>query len=129
MRSRWSDRIKTIEKPLFPGYVFCHFSPHRRLPILTTPGVLHIVGIGKEPVPVDANEIETVWATLHSGVLLRPWPFLLVGKRVRVERGPLMGIEGIVTQFKGSCRLVVSVSLLQRSIAAEVERECVRPIN
>lgn len=128
VRSRWSDRIKTIERALFPGYVFCNFSPHRRLPILTTPGVLHIVGFGKEPIPVEANELEAVWTTLHSGVLLRPWPFLQVGKRVCVERGPLTGIEGVVTQFKGSYRLVVSVSLLQRSIAAEVEREWIRPI-
>lgn len=128
-RSRWSDRIKAVEKPLFPGYVFCNFNPSLRLPVLTTPGVLHIVGIGKEPVPVDRRELTAVWATLQSGLLLRSWPFLQVGERVVVERGPLMGVEGVVTHLKGTYRLVVSITLLQRSIAAEIEREWIRPLH
>jgi transcription antitermination factor NusG len=127
VRSRWSDRIKSIEKPLFPGYVFCNFSPYTRLPILTTPGVLHIVGIGKEPVPVDDLEIAALWKTLRSGLSLQPWPFLQLGERVVVERGPLTGVEGIVARFKGEYRLVLSISLLQRSIAAEIERDWIRP--
>ncbi len=129
IRSRWSDRVKSVEKPLFPGYVFCVFDAHARLPVLTTPGVLHIVGIGREPVPVDSLEMEAVWMTLRSGLLLRPWPFLQVGETVVVERGPLTGVEGIVTRFKGAYRLVVSISLLQRSIAAEIERDWIRPIH
>lgn len=128
-RIRWSDRVKTVEKPLFPGYVFCGFDPHRRLPILTTPGVLHIVGFGKEPVPVDDVELEAVRATLRSGLLVRPWPFLQVGERVVVERGPLAGVEGRISQFKGAFRLVVSISLLRRSIAAEIERGWIRPVS
>ena len=128
VRNRWSDRVKAIEKPLFPGYVFCNFSPSVRLPILTTPGVLHIVGVGKEPIPIDRMEMEAVWATTQSGLALRPWPFLQVGNKVMVERGPLAGVHGMVTQLKGACRLVVSISLLQRSIAAEIEREWIRPI-
>jgi transcription antitermination factor NusG len=125
---RWSDRIKTVEKPLFPGYVFSNFDPNRRLPILTTPGVLHIVGFGKEPLPIDTNELEAVWATLRSGVLVRPWPYLQVGERVTVERGPLAGVEGLVQRLKGAFRLVVSITILQRSIAAEVDREWIRPV-
>jgi len=127
-RSCWSDRIKNTEKPLFPGYVFCSFEPYRRLPILETPGVLHIVGFGKEPIPVDDLEIETIRATLRSGLLVSPWPFLQVGEQVMVERGPLAGVVGRVVQFKGVYRLVASVSLLQRSIAAEIDREWITPI-
>lgn len=127
VRSRWSDRFKCVEKPFFPGYVFCNFNPQYRLPVLTTPGVLHIVGIGKAPVPVDELEIEAVMAAVRSGLLLRPCPFLQVGDKVVIERGPLTGVEGIVTHFKGAYRLVVSVTLLQRSIAAEIERESIGP--
>ena len=86
------------------------------------------MGIGKEPVPVDELEIEAVWATLRSGLWVRPFPFLEVGQRVVVERGPLAGVEGFVTEFKGAYRLVVSIGLLQRSIAAEIEREWTRPV-
>jgi len=128
VRSRWSDRVKSVEKPLFPGYVFCSLDPDRRLPVLATPGVLHILGIGKEPVPVDEREIEAVWKTVRSGLLVRPQPFLEIGERVIVEAGPLAGVEGIITQFKGSYRLAVSVTLLQRSIVAEIEREWIRPL-
>ena len=127
-QSRWSDRLKIVEKPLFPGYVFCSFNPLLRLPILTTPGVLQVVGVGKEPIPVNQAEIEAVWATLRSGLLVRPWPFLEVGETVVIERGPLTGTEGIVKEFKGTYRLVVSITLLQRSIAAEIERDWIRPV-
>jgi transcription antitermination factor NusG len=126
-KNHWSDRVKTIEKPLFPGYVFCHFSAQVRLPILTIPGVLHIVGIGKAPQPVDELEMAALWKTLRSGLLLQPWPFLTVGQRVVVERGPLTGVEGMVIRFKGTYRLVLSISVLQRSIAAEIERGWIRP--
>lgn len=128
IQSRWSDRVKVLQRPLFPGYVFCSFSATNRSPILATPGVLHIVGIGKEPIPVDAKEMQAVWTTLQSGLVLRPWPILRVGERVRVERGPLAGVEGVVTHIKGIYRLVLSITLLQRSIAAELEREWIRPI-
>ena len=128
VESRWSDRTKRIEKALFPGYVFCSFNPNQRLPILATPGVIQIVGIGKEPQPVDQAELEALACTLRSGVLTKPHPYLAVGERVMVERGPLAGVEGMVTQFKGRFRLVVAITLLQRAIAAEIERDWVRPI-
>ena len=128
VESRWSDRLKRIERALFPGYVFCSFDPNRRLPILATPGVVQIVGCGKEPRPVDEGELESLWRTLQSGVLTQPHPYLELGERVMVERGPLTGVEGIVTQFKGGFRLVVAISLLQRAIAAEIDRDWVRPL-
>jgi transcription antitermination factor NusG len=128
VRTRWSDRIKSADQVLFPGYVFCSFNPAYRLPILSTPGVLHVVGVGKEPAPVSEPEITALWTTLQSGVAVGPWPYLQSGDWVIVERGALAGVEGIVTHFKGEYRLVVSIALLQRSISAEIERDWVRPL-
>ena len=128
-RRRWSDRVKQVELPLFPGYLFCQFDVNDRLPILTTPGVIGIVGAGKLPIPVDIEEIEAVRAILRSGLAAQPWPLLRVGSKVYIERGPLAGLEGIITNTDKVYRLVVSVSLLQRSVAVEIDREWARPIN
>lgn len=125
---RWSDRVKQLDLPLFPGYLFCRFDVRNRLPILTTPGVISIVGAGKTPVPVDDDEIEAIRAILRSGLAAQPWPFLRVGSKVYVEGGPLAGVEGIITNTDKVYRLVVSVSLLQRSVAVEINREWARPI-
>ena len=100
----------------------------RLLPILTTPGVIGIVGAGKTPVPIDDEEIEAVRAILRSGLAVQPWPLLRVGSKVYIEGGPLAGLEGIVTNTDKVYRLVVSVSLLQRSVAVEIDREWARPI-
>lgn len=120
-RRQWSDRIKEFDLPLFPGYLFCRFNPLGRLPILVTPGVVRVVGIGKKPVPVDDAEITAIRTLVQSGLSGRPCPFLQVGQRVQVERGPLSGIEGILIGSKGRHRLVLSVTLLQRSVAVEVD--------
>ena len=125
---RWSDRIKKLELPLFPGYMFCEFDVSDRLPILTTPGVIGIVSAGKIPVPVDDDEIEAIRTILRSGLVAQPWPFLRVGSKVYIEGGPLAGLEGIVTSTDKVYRLIVSVSLLQRSVAVEIDREWARPI-
>jgi len=121
-RRRWSDRIKELELPLFPGYVFCRFNPLVRLPILMTPGVIQVVGIGRSPVPVDDAEIAAIQTAVQSGLPRQPWPFLQIGQRVRVECGPLCGLEGILVDFKGRHRLVLSMTLLQRSVAVENHR-------
>jgi transcription antitermination factor NusG len=128
-RRRWSDRIKELELPLFPGYLFCRFDVSDRLmPILTTPGVIGIVGAGKTPIPVGDEEIESIRAILRSGLAAQPCSFLGIGSRVYVERGPLAGVEGIVTSTDKVYRLVVSVDLLQRSVAVEIDRDWARPI-
>jgi len=128
-RRRWSDRIKELELPLFPGYLFCRIDvSDRLLPILTTPGVIGIVGAGKTPVPVDDEEIEAIRAILRSGLAVQPWPFLRVGSKVYIEGGPLAGVEGIITNMDKVYRLIVSVNLLQRSVAVEIERAWARPI-
>src|SRR5258707_13539511 len=90
----WSDRIKEFELPLFPGYVFCRFNPLDRLPILVTPGVVRVVGFGKNPVPVDDAEIAAIRIVVQSGLPRQPWPFLQIGQKERVECGRLCGLEG-----------------------------------
>jgi transcription antitermination factor NusG len=128
VEKRWSGRVREVSAPLFPGYVFCQFDVHKRLPVLVTPGVIAVVGRGKTPVPVDAPEMEGIRELVSSGVKAEPWPFLECGQKVRVESEALRGLEGILVQFKGNHRIVLSVSLLQRSVALEIDRSCVRPI-
>jgi len=125
---RWNGRLKEGNAPLFPGYVFCQFEPQKRLPILVTPGVIAVVGRGKVPVPVDDSEIDAIQAIVSSGVSAEPWPFLEVGQKVRIESEALQGLEGILVQFKGNHRIVLSVSLLRRSVALEIDRSSVTPI-
>jgi transcriptional antiterminator NusG len=126
---RWSGRVKEVATPLFPGYVFCRFDVLKRLPILVTPGVTALVGRGRIPVPVEASEITAIQAMVSSGLPAEPWPYLEVGQKVRVEDDALRGIEGILIGFKGSRRIVVSVSLLRRSVALEIDRARVTPLH
>jgi transcription antitermination factor NusG len=125
-RKHWSDRIKEVQAPLFPGYLFCRFDPQNRLPILKTPGVIQIVGYNRQPIPVDEDEVKSVQTLVTSGIPNQPWPFLKVGEKVRVEAGPLRGLEGVLVEFKGNRRLILSVSLLQRSVAVEMDAAFVR---
>jgi transcriptional antiterminator NusG len=120
-RKRWSDRIKNVKAPLFPGYLFCRFDPQNRLPILKTPGVIQIAGYNRTPAPVEESEIQAIQAVMASGLPNRPWPFLGVGDRVRVEAGPLRGHEGVLLEFRGGHRLVLSITLLHRSVAVEID--------
>ena len=127
-RRVWSDRTKEVEVPLFPGYTFCRFDPLHKMPILTTPGVVSILESSTGPIPIDEHEIEAVRKLLASGLPVGPWPFLREGQSVIVERGPFSGVEGLIITLKNRYQLVVSVSLLQRSVAVEIDRECVRPL-
>jgi transcription antitermination factor NusG len=129
VRKHWSDRIKEVESPLFPGYLFCRFNPHDRLPILKTPGVIQIVGFRGGPTAVDESEIRSIQTLVAAGVPHQPWPFLAAGDRVRIESGPLVGLEGILTEVKRSHRLVLSVTLLQRSVAVEIDSALVTAIH
>ena len=128
-RRLWSDRIKEIEQPLFPGYVFCRLNPSNRFPILAIPRIFLIVGVGKIPVPIHEAEIAAIQATVKFGLQSQPWPFLQIGQRVRIERGPLCGLDGILLDVRGHHRLVLSVTLLNRSIAVRLEDAWVRPVN
>jgi transcription antitermination factor NusG len=113
--------VKEVEAPLFPGYLFCRLNPQDRLPILKTPGVIQVVGSNRTPTAVDEQEIQAIQAMVASGIPNQPWPFLATGDRVRIESGPLSGLEGILIEFKGNHRLVLSVTLLQRSVAVEID--------
>lgn len=126
---QWSDRKKTLERFLFPGYVFCRLNPDDRLPVLMMPGVVNVVGFGSQPAAIPEQEIEHVRTMVGSGLLVTPWPFLSVGQTVVLEHGPLAGVEGILQQIKKTFRLVVSVQMLQRSVSTEVDRAWVRPIS
>jgi transcription antitermination factor NusG len=127
--SQWSDRKKQIDRCLFPGYVFCRFDPQDRLPVLTIPGIVGIVGFGKGPSPIPDQEIQAVHGIVGSGLLVCPWPFLETGQTVVIERGPLAGVEGILQEIRKTFRLVVSIRLLQRSVSAEVDRAWIRPVS
>jgi transcription antitermination factor NusG len=128
VEKRWSDRTKKIDKFLFPGYIFCRFDPNDRLPILTVPGVVDVVGFGKSPQLIPDIEIERVRRIAESGLPITPYPYLQVGQAVLIEHGPLSGVEGILVELKGKTRLVVSVNLLRRSVSAEIDRHSIRPI-
>jgi transcription antitermination factor NusG len=128
-KRRWSDRVKQLDLPLFPGYVFCRIDIGARLlPIVTTPGVLGIVSAGRYPIAVSDPEIEAVQAVVRSGLPAMPWPGLSAGSPVLIEHGPLAGLEGVVLEVNKKYRLIVSVPLLQRAVAVEIEREWVRPL-
>lgn len=125
---QWSDRVKQVELPLFPGYLFCRFDPNDRRPLVITPGVLQIVGVGKSPASLDEVEIDALRVAASSEIRRQPWPYLCEGTRVKVIHGNLSGLQGILINFKGNHRVVLSVSLLQRSVALEVDLSWVMPL-
>jgi transcription antitermination factor NusG len=118
---RWSDRVKRVEVPLFPGYLFCRIDPTRRLPILQIPGVLSIVSAGKAPLYVEAAELDAIRAALHANLPLTPVPYLAIGQKISITSGPLQGLEGILEQVKSRRRLLLSVTMLHRSVAVELD--------
>lgn len=123
-----NGRATPLEVPLFSGYVFCRFDVNRRQPILMTPGVFQIVSINGYPTPVDEQEIAAIQAVTRAGIPAQPWPFLKEGRRIRITDGPLRGLEGPVEKCKGAFRLIVGISLLQRALSVEVERQWIQPL-
>ncbi len=122
VRKRWSDRWKEIELPLFAGYVFCRFSDgEARGPIVTTPGVIRIVSLGRELTPISDIEIESIRAVLNHKSSATPCRYGQIGDKVRVVVGPLAGIEGILTGYKNRSHLILSVTTVQSSIAVEID--------
>ena len=129
VKRQWTDRVKSVELPLFPGYLFCQFDFNARFPILSAPGVNFIVGMGRVPVPVPPAEIESIRSLVKSGLHYEPHPYLAVGQLVQIEQGALAGLIGLITEVKGNSRLILSINLLMRSVSAEIDRSWVRPIN
>jgi transcription antitermination factor NusG len=128
-KRQWSDRIKVLDLPLFPGYLFCRIDLSRRLPLLTTPGVLYLVGKGRIPEPVDDTEVMAIQSVVRSGLPALPWPSVVVGQKVRLERGPLRGIEGVVAKIADQHRIYVNATLLQRSVSVQVDSDWVSTLD
>jgi transcription antitermination factor NusG len=118
---QWKDRRKVLSLPLFPCYVFLHSSLRQRVEVLRTPGVHQFVGFGGVPCPIPAEEIEAVQCAVGSSLAVEPHPFSSCGDRVRVKAGALAGAEGILVRTKSRYRLVLSIELLNRSVAVEVD--------
>ena len=122
---RWKDRKKLLSLPLFPCYVFVQSPPDRWLPILSTPGVHSVVSFGGTPSVVPYSEIEAVRRISEGPLKAEPHPFLQCGDRVRLIEGPLQGLEGLLVRKKSLWKFLVSVEMLQRSVAVEVDSSMV----
>jgi transcription antitermination factor NusG len=118
---RWKDRTMRLALPLFPCYLFLRGMKERRLEVVTTPGIVSILSINGEPAAIPESEIESVRKAIEWGNRIEPHPFLRCGDRVRVIFGPLQGLEGILVRKKNLYRLVLSVEILERSAAVEVD--------
>lgn len=118
---KWQDRAKRLWLPLFPGYVFIREGMDRQFQIVTTPGVIQVVGWGGRAAIVPQSQLNTVRQIVESSVPVEAHPYLASGDRVRVKGGPLAGLEGILTRKKGISRLIISIDMLGRSAAVEVD--------
>lgn len=117
----WSDRKKIVESPLFSGYVFCRFIAEARGPVVTTPGVIRIVGSQQGPLPVDPAEIANIQRAVHAGFPAEPHPYMPMGTKIMMNSGPLAGVEGIVAGSRNQ-QIILSINLLQRSVAINLDR-------
>ena len=124
-KRQWSDRQKEIELPLFPGYVFCRFDVRIQAPILTTPGVMRVVGAN---MAIPDSEIEAIQMVMKRGVSAKPCEYLKVGTKVEVISGPLAGVCGILVSRTNQYRLILSVTLVQNSISVEVDYRDLVPV-
>jgi transcription antitermination factor NusG len=119
-RSRWTDRSVILERPLFMGYVFARFSPQTRISVISTPGVIRLLGESQGDL-VSAEEIDRIRDGLATGYLLRPHPNVLLGTPVRVRSGVFEGVEGIVTEFRHQCKVIISLAAAKQCFSLAVE--------
>ena len=126
---RWKDRQKVLSLPLFPCYVFVKGAFNRRLQVVTTPGVHMILSHGEHAAVIPESEIEAIRQTVDGHFRVEPHPFLRCGERVRVTRGSLQGVEGILVRKKNQFRLVLTVEMLAKSVAIEIDATSVEPVN
>lgn len=114
---------KTFQLPLFPSYVFCRMDVRDRVPVISTPGVFSIVRSDQGPEPISEDEIQAIRRMLESGSAPKPWPYVAPGQEILIESGPFKGVRGVVTDTTDGKWLVISVNLLQRSVAVRLDRE------
>jgi len=124
-KRKWSDRIVEIDFPLFPGYVFCRFNSSALGKAVSTQGVTRVVGFGGTPAEVAREEIEALQLLTRTDFLREPWKYIPNGTLVLVETGPLAGIQGIISTDENKKQLVISVTLLQRSVAIQLDEDTV----
>src|SRR5215475_10475004 len=125
LKRKWSDRVVEIDFPLFPGYVFCRFNTSALGKAISTQGVTKVVGFGGTPAEVAREEVEALQLLIRSRLLREPWKYLPDGTMVLVETGPLAGIQGIISSDENNKRLVITVTLLQRSVAIQLDEDTV----
>lgn len=125
---RWKDRSKLLSLPLFPCYVFVRGALNRRLQVVSTPGVHMILSHGERIATIPEEEIDAIRRTVEGPFRVEPHPFLKCGERVRVTRGSLAGVEGILIRKKSLYRLVLSVNMLAQSVAVEIDAADVEPV-
>jgi len=128
-KRHWSDRVRMVQVPLFTGYVFLRFNAESSHPVVTAPGVLRFVGTGKMPVPIEDSVIEALQLTSRTGLRCGPCAFLPVGQEVEVRLGPFTSLRGKIERFKNKHRLILSVSLIKKSVFVEVDGYEVVPIS
>lgn len=127
---RWSDRKVRLELPLFPGYVFVQLPKGEKLQVLEVAGVVHLVGFNGRPVALSDSEIDVLRQLMTRGSRhLAPHPFLTAGRRVRIVRGPLVGLEGILLRRKGALRVVLSIQMIQRSMVVDADAADIEPVS
>jgi transcription antitermination factor NusG len=126
---QWKDRSKTLSMPLFPCYVFVRGGLNHRLQVVSTPGVNMILSHGDHVATIPDDEIQAIRTTVEGPFKVEPHPFLQCGERVRVIRGTLEGVEGILIRKKNMYRLILSVDMLAQSVAVEVDAADVEPVD
>ena len=126
---RWKTGVKELSLPLFSCYVFLRGPLDRWLPVLTTPGIHTVVGFGGKPAMIPRSEIEAVRRVVESSIKAEPHPFIKCGDRVRIKAGPLQGLEGVLLRKKNLWKLLLSVEMLERSVAVEVDAYMVERVN
>jgi transcription antitermination factor NusG len=125
---RWKDRRVHLEMPLFPSYVFVRLALRNRLRVLQVPGIVRLVGFDGSPAPLPDEDLRILRIGLSQSSAVQPHPFLTVGRRVRITGGPFVGLEGIVRRKKSGLRVVVSLDLIQRSVAVDVDSADLSPV-
>jgi transcription antitermination factor NusG len=125
---QWKNGKARVEFPLFPGYIFVRIPLKERLQVLEVPGVVRLVGFNGLPAPLPQADIEIMRDALRKGIDAAPHPYLTVGARVRIKHGPLQGLQGILLRKKGTPRVVVSVELIMRAIAIDIDITDIEPV-